>query len=249
MTDPELEYIDCDLCKTGDSPELLVKGGSRLVKCNGCGLIYINPRPKQGSLKEKYAGDYSLGYIAKEASKRRRAKKIVRNIAKFKKGGKFLDIGCSAGFILEAARDKGFEPYGVEISPCALKYAREELGLDVFGGYVEDAHFPDKTFDVITIYSVLEHVPRPTQFLREIERILKDDGLVEIWTPDIGHSKARRMGADWPHIFSDHIWYFTLDTIGKVLNKAGLEIYKNQFTLKDGFKVYARKKGTAPFFP
>ena len=70
---------------------------------------------------------------------------------------------------------------------------------------------------------------------------MKDDGLVEIWTPNIGHRQVMRMGAVWPHIFSDHLWYFTLDTIRRALNKAGLEIYKNQFTLKDGLKIYAKK--------
>ena len=170
-----MEYVNCDLCQIDDFRVLFERPDTRIVRCNRCGLVYINPRLKQESGKEAYADDYTLGYIAKQASKRRRARRIVKRISRLKKGGRFLDIGCSAGFILEAARNMGFEPYGVEIAPDALKYAKEEMGLQVSNGYIEESHFPDSFFDVITAYSVLEHVLYPVKFLQETERILKDD--------------------------------------------------------------------------
>jgi len=233
-----LEYVNCNLCEVDHSELLFTKNNYKLVRCKKCGLIYINPRIAGERLKDSYAGDYSLGYIAKKASKRRRAKGIVKRIFKFKKQGKFLDIGCSAGFILEAAREKGFEVFGVEISPHALKFAREELKFDIFEGYLENAHFPDGFFDVITMYNLLEHVPDPAKFLKEVSRIAKEGSLIEIWTPDIGHRRARKMGSNWNNIFPEHLYYFSLDTLKRALEKAGLNIYKNQFTLKDGLKVY-----------
>jgi len=233
------EYVNCNLCEVDDSEFLFTKNNYRLVRCKKCGLIYINPRIAEERLKDSYAGDYSLGYIAKKASKRRRAKKIVKRILKFKKQGKFLDIGCSAGFILEAAREKGFEVFGAEISLHALKFAMEELKLNIFEGYLEDAHFPDGFFDVITMYNLIEHLPDPAKFLKEVSRIAKYDSLIEIWTPDIGHWRARKMGSKWNNIFPEHLYYFTLATLKKALEKAGLNIYKNQLTLKDGLKVYA----------
>jgi len=242
-----MEYINCDLCQIDDSRHLFESPDSRVVQCNRCGLIFINPRLKQESEKEAYADDYTLGYIAKQASKRRRARRIVKRISRFKKGGRFLDIGCSAGFILEAARNRGFEPYGVEIAPDALKYAKEKLGLQVNNGYIEEARFPDSFFDVITAYSVLEHVLYPTKFLQEMERILKDDGLIEIWTPDIGHRRAKKMGLNWPAFIPGHLWFFTLETLGKILNKAGLQIYKNRFSFKDGLRVYITKLPNSRF--
>ena len=234
-----LEYVNCNLCKVDDRELLFTKNNYRLVRCKKCGLIYINPRIAGEQLKVSYAGDYSLGYIAKKASKRRRAKRIVKRIFKFKKQGKFLDIGCSAGFILEAAREKGFEVFGVDISPLALKFAREELNIFEIYLSLEDSHFPDRFFDVITMYNLLEHIPDPVKLLKEVSRIAKEDSLIEIWTPDIGHRRARRMGSQWNNIFPEHLYYFTLDTLKKALEKANLNIYKNQFTLKDGLKVYA----------
>ena len=157
------EYVNCNLCGADCNQLLFIKDDYEVVKCKKCNLVYINPRVRKVQLKEKYAGDYSLGYIAKKVSKRKRAKKIVKRISKFKGKGRFLDIGCSAGFILEAARERGFDPYGVEISPHALRYAREELKLEVFDGYLEDAHFADGFFDVVTMYNLLEHVLDPTK--------------------------------------------------------------------------------------
>lgn len=234
-----VEYVNCNLCGADDTEFLFIKDNCRVVRCKRCGLAYINPRVAKEQLKDRYAGDYSLGYIAKVASKRKRAKKIVKRIFKFKKKGRFLDIGSSAGFILEAARERGFEPYGVEISPHALRYAREKLELNVFDAYLEDAHFPDDFFDVVTMYSLLEHLPDPHKLLKDVSRIIKHDGLIEIWTPNIGHRRARRMGREWQNIIPDHLYYFSLETLKKMLEKAGLRLYKNQFTLKDGLKVYA----------
>lgn len=148
-------YVSCDLCGGDDTEPLFIKDNQKVVKCKRCNLVYINPRPIEEILKETYNGDYSLGYIVKKASKRKRAKKIVKRIFRFKKEGRFLDIGCSAGFILEAAREKGFETYGIETSPQALSYAREELKLKVLDVYLEDACFADNFFDVITMYNVL----------------------------------------------------------------------------------------------
>lgn len=234
--------VDCNLCGADDTELLFIKDNYRVVQCRKCRLVYINPRPFEGVLKQKYSGDYSLGYIAKRDSKRKRARKIVRRIFKFKKQGRFLDIGCSAGFILEAAREKGFETYGVEISPHGLRHAREQLQLNVMDGYLQDIHFPEGSFDVIVMYDVLEHLPDPAKIFHEINRIMKPDGLMEIWTPNIGHWKARTMGKEWPHIISDHLYYFTLETLAKMLEKVGLYIYKKRITLKDMLKVYIKKR-------
>ncbi len=236
------EYVNCNLCGTDDTELLFIKDDCKIVKCKKCSLVYINPRIGEERRREKYRGDYSLGYIAKEASKRKRARKIIKRILKFKRRGKFLDIGCSAGFILEAARKKGFEPYGVEISPHALRYVREELKLEVFEGYLEDAVFPDSFFDVVTMYNLLEHVSDPTRLLIEIRRIIKSDALIEIWTPNIGHKRAQRMGREWPNIISEHLYYFDLESLRKLLEKTGFYLFKNQFTFKDGLKVYVRPK-------
>ncbi|HLF18728.1 MAG TPA: class I SAM-dependent methyltransferase [Candidatus Omnitrophota bacterium] len=233
-------YVPCNLCGLDAPSQLYQKDGYHIVRCANCRLVYMNPRLIIEKQNKVYTdGDYSAGYIQKSESKRRRAKKILRGISRYKKGGRFLDIGCSAGFILEAARNVGFDPYGVEISPIGYKFAREELKLNVFAGFLEDAHFPDAFFDVVTIYHVIEHVPDPSAVFKEIRRILKSDGLLEVWTPNVGHRNVRRQGAKWAGFISDHFYYFDIQSLGKFLEKVGMRVLKNQFTLKDGLKVYA----------
>ncbi len=235
--------INCNICDQNSGKELHVIRNFRIVRCPHCGLIYMNPRPVWDKQHEIYTNqDYSRGYIAKKESKRRRARKILRGIVRYKKSGRFLDVGCSAGFILEAARAQGFDTYGIEISPAGIKHAKEELKLNVFPGFLEDAHYPDAYFDVITMYHVIEHVPDPLKIFKEIRRVIKPDGLLEVWTPNVGHRDVLFFGPKWKNFIKDHFYFFDVGTIGKMLDKVGMRVLKNQFTLKDGLKVYAKVK-------
>jgi len=237
-----MKKINCPICEIDDSSPLYTKNRYFIVKCNKCGLAYVNPQPGPEDLKDKYKGNYSQGYIDKKLSKQKRAKKIVNRIYRLKHSGNFLDIGCSAGFILEAARKKGFEAFGCEISPIGLKYAREELKLNVKAAFLEDAGYPSEHFDVITMYNLIEHIPDQGPFLKEVRRILKKNGLIEIWTPDIGHWRARLKKGRWNNLIPpDHIFYFSFSTLEKLLAKYNLKIIKKQFTLKDGLKIYASR--------
>lgn len=234
------ESTICNLCGNEKAEFLFSLKSCNIVKCRNCGLIFIDPRTITDDLVANYEGNYSQGYIAKAVSKRKRADRKVKRLFKMKKQGRFLDIGCSAGFILEAARKRGFETYGVEISPLALQYAKEELRLNVFDGFLDEARFPDHYFDVITMYEVIEHVPDPTRFLLEVRRIIKEDGIIELSTPNIGHRKAKKEKEGWEAVIVDHLYYYTMDTLDRMLKKTGFYIFKKQFTLKPGLKVYVK---------
>ena len=93
--------------------------------------------------------------------------------------GKILDIGCAAGYFLTLARDRGWEPYGIEISDFHLKKARENLGRkQIIGVPLKMASFPPNSFDVITMWDVLDHLTDPLGELKEIGKILKKKGLL-----------------------------------------------------------------------
>lgn len=237
-----MENINCPICEINDTLPLYTKAGFKIVKCKICGLIYVNPQPSPKELKEEYKGNYSQGYIDKKESKQNRAKKILKGVCKYKRAGNFLDVGCSAGFILEAARKRGFVVFGCEISPIALKFAREKLNLNIKAAFLNEANYPSDYFDVITMYNLLEHIPNQGPFLREVNRILKKDGIVEIWTPDMGHIKSKIKKERWASLIPpEHLFYFTKKTIKLLLEKNGLRIKKNRFTLKDCLKIYVEK--------
>ena len=169
-----------------------------------------------------------------------RAKKTIKRLCRLAKGTeRWLDLGCSAGFILSAATQAGFEPYGLDIEPESIRYARENLGLKkVAVGQLSEQQYPDEFFDVITAYDVVEHVPDLNLFISEIRRVLKPDGLVEIGTPDIGHWRVPSELSLWKEIKpSEHLYYFTESTLGALLLKHGLRIRNRKFALKPGIKV------------
>lgn len=112
--------------------------------------------------------------------------------------GRWLDVGCSAGFVVKAATEVGFEAFGVDIEADGIAYGRDTLGLSRLAcGVLEDQHYPAGHFDVISAYDVIEHVPDLNRFVAELARILAPGGVIDIGTPDIGHWRVPRELAQW----------------------------------------------------
>jgi 2-polyprenyl-3-methyl-5-hydroxy-6-metoxy-1,4-benzoquinol methylase len=97
-------------------------------------------------------------------------------------GAKLLDVGASYGAFLELARERGWDPHGVELSAKACAYTRLERGLDLRHGTLEDAVYPDAHFDVITLWDLIEHLDDPPGFLREARRVLAPEGVLVVFT-------------------------------------------------------------------
>ena len=234
------ELIDCPVCSGRSFSALFEQKGEPFVQCNQCHLILINPRPNFASIAKGYNASYTAIYTKKAEKKMLRAKKTIRRLCRFAKGKeRWLDLGCSAGYILQAAVREGFEAYGLDIEPESIRYAREELWLEKAAvGQLSDQKYPDSFFDIITAYDVVEHVPNLNLFISEISRVLKPNGLIEIGTPDIGHWRVPSELSRWKEIKpSEHLYYFTESTLGELLLKHGLRIIKRKFALKPGIKV------------
>ena len=94
--------------------------------------------------------------LNKKDNKIRRGKRRVRKMKKIIPEGRWLDIECSAGFILSVAKMANYDTYGIEIDPLGVKYAREVLGLDnIFQGTFEEQHLDDNFFNIITLLRVI----------------------------------------------------------------------------------------------
>ena len=101
--------------------------------------------------------------------------------------GRLLDVGCGLGFFLKAVSAyPGWVVTGVEISPAAVHYAEEQLGLaNVIRGTVEDAELTEHSFDIITLWDVIEHISQPDKLLLRLGRLLRNEGQVFIHTPNV----------------------------------------------------------------
>jgi 2-polyprenyl-3-methyl-5-hydroxy-6-metoxy-1,4-benzoquinol methylase len=145
--------------------------------------------------------------------------------------GRLLDVGCSAGSFLLAARERGWDVTGLDVSSGAIEYAASVEGLAAVVGTLEEAAFPDGSFDVITVFECIEHMPHPARALQAASRLLKHDGLLVITTPNIDglfprvtyHLLARTIGA-WEHPTPPHhVYQFSRRTLAALLRKTGFE--------------------------
>jgi len=161
---------------------------------------------------------------------------ILEMIRGLKPSGNFLDIGTHCGFFLRRARDRGWDLYGVEPSPTNSALATEKFGLNVITGYLDEAKFPNRFFDVVTMLDVIEHVTDPLNLLGEIHRILKDDGVLIIKTPNGEYNllkyriftKALRMYRYDAFDIREHIIHYSQGTIAALLQKADFRVEQCQ---------------------
>jgi SAM-dependent methyltransferase len=245
---PELETIRCDLCSSGNYAELLQATDYRyghseifnIVQCDDCGLIYLNPRPKAGAILKQYEQDYTpdatvdKGAQTPKTSLRAKLKKKLGRIwywiggyygvSQIKIGGRFLDIGCANGNILETVRDAGADAYGIEINPRYV-YLCKKKGLNVQCGSVVDLRYPDDYFDIIWMSQVIEHLPSPKNYLQQLRKILRQDGKLYLFCPNADSYLAKLFGKYWHgwHI-PFHFYAYTAKSIEKLAVETGFKI-------------------------
>lgn len=229
------DKIDCPVCAGHSFSHRFTKQGEDFVLCDGCGLLLINPRPEMVAVEQTYDSDYSDHYIRKADKKLKRCKKWVARVKnRFQSTGRWLDVGCSAGFVVAAAEQAGYEAFGVEVEPAAVSYASDVLNLsNVSVGTLEAQHYPENYFDVVSMYDVIEHVPDLNSVVAELCRIVKPDGVIEIRTPDLGHWKTPKDLSQWKEVKpSEHLYYFNARTLTQLFQNHGLKLSKRRLMFK-----------------
>lgn len=244
-----LEEIPCILCASQDLEELYIRDGGfncginiRIVKCRKCSLVFQNPRIIPEKRARLYDKDYCIFDHGRDAFDLKNAQIFFHALTETgKPSGRLLDVGCSKGWFLYLARKGGWETYGLEISELAASYAREKLKLDVTTGTLCNHSFPEKYFDCITMWDLLEHTENPIEELIQANHLLKDDGLLILETPNCGSIYSKILRSHWTGYMIYHNYYFSYHTLKKVLEKARLHIVKMvtpkvNFFSKDGFE-------------
>ncbi len=233
-----MERVNCDLCGADDAEPLLeekdrlhhIEGTFTLVRCRQCGLMYLNPRPTPEEMVRYYPQEYmpytpACDHPSPLLRLDRRYGQVKRRravIARAGKPGRILDVGCAAGLFLDEMRRAGWESYGVEINEQAARYGQERLGLNISVGTLREAAFPDRFFNVVTLWNVLEHLHRPQETLTEIARITRPDGWLIVTIPNPDSIEARLFGPCWLGWDAPrHLYIYTQETLGRALERAG----------------------------
>ncbi|MDR2470609.1 MAG: class I SAM-dependent methyltransferase, partial [Treponema sp.] len=134
-----------------------------------------------------------------------------------------LDIGCATGALLRSLRDRGWDVRGLEIAAPQAAYCRER-GLDVRALPLEHGGFPDALFDAVLASHLIEHLNDPGAFVREAYRICKPGGRLYVTTPNIAGFQARLFGGRWRSAIFDHLYLFSIKTLGRLLERAGFRV-------------------------
>lgn len=197
--------------------------------------MYLNPMPE----KEELNKFYSKVYYSRQSKIEKTYASLLRDrrvcmLMKIKKRGRILDVGCGDGSFLLCFKKRGWEVYGLDTSETAYKLAKEKLTDNIVNNELENCHFPNRYFDVVTLNHVIEHILNPIKTLEEINRILKDNGILFISTPNIGSlqfkvSREKWFGLDVPR----HVNFYTPKTITALLRKNGFNIVRIQYPLLD----------------
>jgi SAM-dependent methyltransferase len=218
------------------------------ARCGACGLVFLSAQPDRDTLSEMYDADYfesdfrcgsepaaGLGGEHSErvfAEEARASLELIRKLTG-RTAGRILEIGCAGGWFLKAAREQGWEGRGIEISGEAAEFAGTKLGLDVFCGELAEAGFPSGSFDVVYMADVLEHVPEPVAFMREVNTVLARGGQVVVCGPTALNALSRRIGLAAYALFGRtrsialapyHLFEYTPGTLRLLLEKGGFEV-------------------------
>jgi len=176
----------CYLCESSENGTIFIENQIPIVKCKSCGHVFSTF--EQEEHYEGYWGEEDVAFDLDwwDIAHREVYLEFIQSFLK-KEKGKILDVGCGLGFFVKTVPEKkpGWEATGYEMSSSAVKYAKKKNGLkNVFAGQVEKSNLPKNTFDVITLWDVIEHIPKPHPLLKYLYSILKPGGILFVQTPN-----------------------------------------------------------------
>ena len=212
------DAIRCVVCDGERSVPFAFVNGKRLCRCPDCGMIHADPIPTDKEITAYYASPYYDPYLDARQENGAAYEAWLDEIEKRSPRGGLLDVGCGIGLFLAAARGRGWDVRGVEPSPWPAAFARGKTGVPVEACTLEDARFPGDRFDVVTLWSTLEHLPDPVAVLREVKRITRPGGAIWIGVPNTGSLEARLRGTrDHNLAKPEHLLHFTEATLRRFL--------------------------------
>lgn len=243
-----LEHADCNLCGSPDSTLLVVQHqfgeDFHVVRCDACGMIRTNPRPtaewkarfydpQYNRLPETFGRDF---IYAPEADRLPSYRKLLEFIKpRMTPHGTIIDVGAASGDFVKMAVDDGIDAIACDYSKEALLHAEKHYGLKTLQSPAESIDAPDESFDVVTMFHTIEHLPDPMKVLREMYRVLKPNGLIFLETPNYSPHyliqtklrgvfplyKAITKRGEVPWVPFDHYYHWTPRHMRQALAQAG----------------------------
>lgn len=226
--------------------EFLSKEDFRICECLACGLLYTMPRPG----KEKI-GDYykSQDYYSHQENKKGFIPRIYEKVKKVNlkhkysvatnglNKGKILDIGCGVGDFLKTLETHGWQGLGVEPSEDARQIAQTRIKAEIIESEALN-QIPDESFDVITMWHVLEHVDNLKWQVAQLQRLIKKQGRIVIAVPNYKSYDSQFYKELWAaYDVPRHLNHFSKEMIAKILSSNELKLVKTDKLKWDAYYI------------
>ena len=190
-----------------------------VYRCNDCNLVFIDDDTSEENIIKSYTNAQDPVYTNEINARIKTFGVHLRRLVKyFPKAGKLLDVGAYTGVFLNLARQAGWTVSGIEPSIWAVKQTRN---LSIKNDILRPNLFSKSSFEVVTIWDVIEHFSDPIFALKTVFAYLKSGGVLAMTTMDVESITARIMGKRWPWYMRMHRVYFSKKTIKGMLTKAG----------------------------
>lgn len=249
-----VKYINCKVCGSDGFKLLGVRGNleylgaqpleegiphmiTNVVKCRNCGFVYTNPHiiSDIGTCFYNNPDCYLASCYGKEE---KLFKETLSLLEGFSKKGRLLDVGAGKGEFLNLAKESGWEAYGVEISGELASCARQKFNLNIETKPIEEAKYPGGYFDAVTLNMALEHIDEPNDAIKEISRVLNENGVLFIEVPNMDSLLLKIIslyftmtGKSWSPLLSPmhkpfHSYGYSVSTLKFLLNKHSFRVVK-----------------------
>ena len=234
----------------------------QLYRCSECGFLFTQDFPVEAEIGRYYeTPDYishsdtrkgmmnAVYHWVRSYMLRRKARLVVREA--HRSTGSLLDIGTGTGYFPHTMQQKGWQVEAVEKNEGARLFAHEHFGLQVKPEAALQ-EFPEASFQVITLWHVMEHLEHLKDTWKRLHELLADKGVLIVAVPNCSSYDARKYGADWAaYDVPRHLWHFTPDTLTRLAVQQGFILAAHYPMPFDAFYVSMltekQRKRACPF--
>ena len=251
----KINYKKCPVCESTNINKFIDSNdfstsheNYTIFKCNHCDFAFTQDVPDEDSIGNYYKSEEYVSHSDTKKGLFFKLYHIVRNhMLKSKqhtvekiagiKNGKILDIGTGTGYFLNQMKNAGWDVSGIEQDHDAREFGKSHFGLNVFDKN-KLFDFDENSFDVITMWHVLEHIHRYDEYLKQIKKILKPNGKLIIAVPNYTSTDARHYKKYWAaYDLPIHLWHFSPKSIKLLLDKYNFNLLKKKGMPFDSFYV------------
>lgn len=241
------KYQKCVACKQTDYSKLLEIDKFGVTRCNNCGLLSLWPQSLVEKNKDYRSALELISYVRyTKPLRQKQYRQELAELKKFARGRKLLDVGCAMGWFIKEAKEARFEAEGLELQADLARVARDENPKSkIMVGDIESLSNINR-YDVVTLWSVIEHFGDAQMVIQKIHGILNEKGILAIRTPN-SRGLAENISiflykVSWGKIripieavlqlnfASKHWWLFNPENLSMILKNNGYRIVKEYYS-------------------